>query len=249
MQLPMLHGSFVDKEDMSNEYKEFRVSKKYITKHRDKFKCFIDNNDMTKIADLMLDSIHSFIIKYITKYIALFVNSSIHEGILHLGIADDGEIIGIPLCKSLVHDNFIVVKTWITTEISKLFNCNAHDDVTELINLIKIDFVDVDFECSDSLAVHTYVANCQRKITDFEQRKISYKNDFAIFDAKMLKCKTAINDAIKDCSIKNDICCYMHSNISDPILFERLKKELYSDIHFDVGQIVKQKDDPSNIAH
>lgn len=139
-------------ESLDNEYKEFCIKNNIYNYYtQEELDHIIKTGKVTKeFNNMILDNLKLYCDIYVPKYASAFTNSKIHNGMLQIGVNDNGEITGIPYIGELneskimklvenAKDKYLLNKvvTKVTVIKLKYHNKLIYDNSTDIVNKIE----------------------------------------------------------------------------------------------------------------
>lgn len=207
----MILGSFVSKETLEQEYKEFCIKDNCIDSLSKKdIKNFINNGKLfINFNDIILNNLHIYINFYLPKYVAAFHNmQKIINMNLYIGIDDYGEITGIPFLKDLN-----MYRTDITNAVNRTLSLYLDNIccVKYELQIIKCD-IDYDILCDENIKTLLY---------EFQEYKQKYKVLYSDYVKQhknwiieITKYKGKLTNIYLDNELKNEFIQYLiHNNV------------------------------------
>lgn len=212
IQLQFILNSYIGRESIYEEYKEFCIHEESWLKHFTKHEIYqIHHNNMYNICiyrfnKMIMNELEYYIYKYVPKYIACYISAGI-TGKLIFGISDNGIIEGIPYFNNLDFNfqeylNTCFKKLRINQTKTKNKNITIQH-VSENIN-IKIDKLEINNDLFDD----SYKNRLDIAIKTKEIIKNSwniYNLNYTKWHASLMKYSGKIKDLINDYDVQLEI--------------------------------------------
>jgi hypothetical protein len=190
-------------EELNKEYKEIylnNISNSFTDKELD---IFMNNNKInkSKFNKLIFNTINSYIMNYLPKYIGVFLNSNI-SGNLYFGINDIGNIIGIPffgkLDESSISQTIYETKKFIRSNYSSKF-------IDNILANIQIEICEIN---NTSTNKNNYIKNLNdfQKINDeIKIEWIDYLIKYQEWHKEISKYSAKLSTFLESESIRQEI--------------------------------------------
>jgi hypothetical protein len=274
-------GIFVDTETLVIEYKEFRFFKGLFGLSNEDMIKFVFNKSITNLIKPILNMstivLQAYINLYVPKYMVTFGNTpQIKNGLLYIGIADSGEITGVPLSQELLADNSKIISTWIIKKANETLCdhfanlCNIIVDNTDAKNYkskhsetvikylldrieIKIIRLSSDFDLIDD-NIDEIVNELKKEKKKYDCIDNKYIYEKKKWNVQIVKYKSALNKIINQKNIRDELINYINNDNKTTTL-DSIRTSMLArlsdkkKILFVKGQVVREKYIPNKIAY
>lgn len=216
----IINSQNVGLEDLDKEYKELFLHKINTHYSEEQLYNFINGQNINShlFNRLITNTINTYIINYLPKYIAAFINSNIN-GDLYFGIQDNGNIVGIPFFGEL--DKSVI--SWAINQCHvylKAYNINNNKINDNIINKI---LKNIKIEIS---TIENFICNQQdysQTLDDFINLDNNIRQEWKIYFEKyhlwhndIMKYSCKLSDFLDCESIRNEIAIWIKSFSSNP---------------------------------
>jgi hypothetical protein len=229
---------FIGREDLYNEFKEFRFNINKC-KFNNKIASKYCENNKFEFNELVVDNILQYIKNYIPKYYCSFLNSKI-EGNMYIGVNDYGFIKGIPYQGELDTEYFNnkIMKTL----YKNIKHPNNFDfEPTIKINWIKLETYDIKIDSEISPQYTNYLIEKQKyneRYNKWLEELDDWKIRFAFAGRKLI-------DIVNTPESRIILINYIKTHDSNSPIIKLLETDYKID-YKDHTELIPLKEDPSN---
>jgi len=199
---------------------------------------------------MSLNALTKYLRKYVKKYLVSFGNTpNISHGEFYIGVADDGEIIGIPTSPKMIKHSYNAIKKIIFNEVNEVISKHSSEMIKSIMNELKIEIIplnyDPDFVCDNHELI---LKNFKSMYENFIDADNDYRQNKQYWLDNLLIYKQPINTFINIPEIRQQVIDLIkQSDNVVPSVIDRLNDE--TPILYEYGEIPKRKFDPYDVTY